>query len=99
MLKKQMSSITSADSSFSLVGSSLLDSQLVDAMDVDSNTQNNGSGSSSRALTKSDEDVKRGWDWRKGLDEGATGEDVIRILRLGLASEIAGHWLREGSVS
>lgn len=87
MLKKQMSSITSG-SSFSLVGSSLLDEQLVDAMDIDS-------GGSSKALTKSGEDgVKRGWDWRSGMDEGANGEDVLRILRLGLARDIAACWMK-----
>ena len=87
MLKKQMSSMTSG-SSFSLVGSSLLDSDLIDAMDT----------SGSNALTKSDEGPKRGWDWRRGMEEGATGEDVLRVLRLGLAREIARHWIMgEGS--
>ena len=89
MLKKQMSSFTSGgSSSFSLVGSSLLDSQLVDAMEVDSGS------SSSRALTKSKEVEKRGWDWRFGLDAEAKGEDILRILRMGLAKEIARHWMR-----
>jgi hypothetical protein len=27
----------------------------------------------------------RGWDWRVGLPEGTRGEDVLRMLRLGLA--------------
>ena len=52
--------------------------------------------SSSRALKKSEEDEKRGWDWRKGLAEKAKGEDVLRILRLGLAKDIARHWISEG---
>lgn len=57
----------------------------------------NGIGSS-RALVKSQEDDrKRGWDWRKGLAKDAKGEDVLRILRLGLAKEIARHWISEGS--
>ena len=90
MLKKQMSSITSG-SSFSLVGSSLLDDQLVDAMDVDS-------GESSKMLVRSGEEEgegkKKGWDWRKGMDEGANGEDVVRILRLGLARDVAACWMR-----
>ena len=52
--------------------------------------------SSSRALMKSEADKERGWDWRKGLAEGAKGEDVLRILRLGLAKDIARHWISEG---
>ena len=56
----------------------------------------NGIGNS-RALVKPEEDENRGWDWRKGLPEGATGEDVLRILRLGLAKGIARHWTNEGN--
>ena len=81
LLKKTMSSMSS---SFSLVGSSMLDSE-------SSNDIN-----SSRALMKSEEDGNRGWDWRKGLAAGAKGEDVLRILRLGLAKDIARHWISEG---
>lgn len=81
LLKKTMSSMSS---SFSLVGSSMLDSG-----------SSNGIGGSG-ALVKPEEDEKRGWDWRKGLPEGATDEDVLRILRLGLAKDIARHWLNEG---
>ena len=81
LLKKTMSSMSS---SFSLVGSSMLDSE-----------SSNGIGSS-RALIKSQEDKKRGWDWRKGLAESAEGADVLRILRLGLAKDIARHWISEG---
>lgn len=82
LLKKTMSSMSS---SFSLVGSSMLDSE-----------SSNGIGRS-RALVKPQEDKKRGWDWRKGLAEDAKGEDVLRMLRLGLAKDIAKHWIREGS--
>lgn len=55
----------------------------------------NGIGSS-RALVRSQADQKRGWDWRKGLAEDAKGMDVLRILRLGLANDIARHWISEG---
>ena len=55
----------------------------------------NGMGSSG-ALIKSQEDKRRGWDWRKGLGQSAKGEDVLRILRLGLAKDIARHWISEG---
>lgn len=56
----------------------------------------NGTGSSG-ALVKSQQDRKRGWDWRNGLAEEAKGEDVLRMLRLGLAKDIARHWISEGS--
>ena len=56
----------------------------------------NGTGSSG-ALVKPQQDRKRGWDWRDGLAEEAKGEDVLRMLRLGLAKDIARHWISEGS--
>ncbi|KAF2853384.1 hypothetical protein T440DRAFT_304146 [Plenodomus tracheiphilus IPT5] len=34
-------------------------------------------------------DVRRGWDWRKGFGQGKGGEDVLRVLRLGVAREVA----------
>lgn len=36
---------------------------------------------------------QRGWDWRLEVKEGSTGEDVLRVLRLGLAKEVARAWL------
>lgn len=56
----------------------------------------NGTGSSG-TLVKPQQDRKRGWDWRNGLAEEAKGEDVLRMLRLGLAKDIARHWISEGS--
>lgn len=31
----------------------------------------------------------RGWDWRGGLPEDARGEDVLRMLRVGLAGGLS----------
>lgn len=42
-----------------------------------------GSVGSSAVLVGADAD--RGWDWRAGLPESAKGEDILRMLRLGLA--------------
>lgn len=39
--------------------------------------------------------VRRGWDWRSGLQAGAGAADVLRVLRLGFSRELAGVWLRE----
>lgn len=80
MLRKSTSNISGA-SSFSMVGSSMLASQLKQSM------------SSSGVLVKGN--IKRGWDWRKGISAGTTGEDVLQILRLGLAKDLARAWLRE----
>lgn len=35
------------------------------------------------------EEVKRAWDWRKGFPKEATGSDVVRVLRMGIAREMA----------
>jgi hypothetical protein len=80
MLRKSTSNI-SGTSSFSLVGSSMLASQLKQSM------------GSSGVLVKGD--IKRGWDWRQGVSAGTTGDDVLRILRLGLAKDLAKAWVLE----
>jgi hypothetical protein len=36
---------------------------------------------------------KRGWDWRDDLPHNVDGETIIRILRLGLAKELARAWI------
>lgn len=80
MLRKSTSN-TSGTSSFSMVGSSMLASQLKQSM------------GSSGVLVKGN--VKRGWDWRHGISAGTSTEDVLRILRLGLAKDLAKAWLAE----
>lgn len=35
------------------------------------------------------DDVERGWDWRRGFPRGVSGKEVVRVLRLGVAREIA----------
>ena len=84
-LKKSVSSMT-ASSGFSMVGSSLLDSGTSVA-----------SGRSSAALGTAGE-VKRGWDWRKGLGKEARGEDILRILRLGLAKDMTRAWVEGNGI-
>ena len=80
MLRKSTSNV-SGTSSFSLVGSSMLASQLKQSM------------GSSGVMVKGN--IKRGWDWRRGISAGTTGEDLLRILRLGLAKDLARAWLAE----
>ena len=37
--------------------------------------------------------VSRSWDWRRGWQRDATGEDVLRVLRLNIAKELARGWM------
>lgn len=78
-LLKTMSSMASANS-FSLLGSSMSDSQ------------NGGDKRGGVAFAKHQSE-KRGWDWRKGFGRDAKGEDVLRILRQMLAKHIARYWI------
>lgn len=39
--------------------------------------------------------VKRGWDWRSGLDFSTSADNVLRILRLGLTKDLAKLWIVE----
>lgn len=80
MLKKSISNLT-ASTQFSMVGSSMLASR----ENIAPSTEGSG------VLVKGD--VKRGWDWRKGLSRNAGGEDVLRVLRLGVAQEMARAWV------
>jgi len=82
LLKKSISNLTSS-SGFSLVGSSMLEES-----EVSSNMGRRRRSSGGGVL-----DAKRGWDWRKGLKREAKGEDLLRILRLGLARDVARVWI------
>ncbi len=81
MLRKSTSNVSGTSSNFSLVGSSMLASQLKQSM------------GSSGVLVKGN--IKRGWDWRRGISATTTGDDLLRILRLGLAKDLAKAWLLE----
>lgn len=80
LLRKSTSNL-SGMSSFSMVGSSMLASQLKQSM------------GSSGVLVKGN--VKRGWDWRENLPFGMTADHLLRILRHGLAHKLADSWLAE----
>jgi hypothetical protein len=78
-LKKSVSSLTTA-SSFELTGSEMLNSGM------------GGSGVMIAEPGPGKDKVDRGWDWRAGMPRTAGMPDLLRILRLGLAREIAGAW-------
>ncbi|MCJ1313704.1 hypothetical protein MMC25_007383 [Agyrium rufum] len=84
MMKKSLSA-SGSGSSFELVGSELL--QMAD------NDVEMGDADGNVSAKKDLKSIKRGWDWRQGLKGDATGNDVIRILRLGLAKEVGKAWL------
>ncbi|KAL3427134.1 nuclear pore complex subunit Nup85 [Phlyctema vagabunda] len=80
MLRKSTSNL-SGSSSFSMIGSSMHASQLQRSI------------GSSGVLVKGN--IKRGWDWRHNVSASTTGDDVLRILRLALARDLAKAWLLE----
>jgi hypothetical protein len=85
LLRKSVSSLTTS-SGFSMVGSSMWKSQILDPQDGAG-----GSAESSGVLVK--KPVRRGWDWRRGLRKDDTAESLLRVLRLALAQEMARSWL------
>jgi hypothetical protein len=80
-LTKSTSNLTASQYSFQLIGST-------DFSSVDGGGQ---SIENSAYLIQDGyvDDQKRGWDWRKGCPKGAKGEEVVRLLRLGVARELA----------
>ncbi|KAF2820384.1 hypothetical protein CC86DRAFT_361072 [Ophiobolus disseminans] len=87
-LQKSTSNLTTASSQFSLIGS------------ADFGSADGQSAESSAVLVRGGhvDESKRGWDWRRGFPKGASGEDIIRVLRLGIAKEI-GRAFAEGEVT
>jgi hypothetical protein len=85
LLQKSTSNLTTASSQFSLIEFGSTDGQ---------------SAENSAVLVKGGgiNECQRGWDWRRGFNKGASGQDVIRVLRLGVAREIA-RAFAEGEVS
>lgn len=88
LLQKSTSNLTTASSQYSLIGSADFDSA------------DGQSTESSAVLVRGGhvDDSKRGWDWRRGFSKGTSAEDVIRVLRLGIAKEL-GRAFAEGDVT
>ncbi|KAF2751423.1 hypothetical protein M011DRAFT_416287 [Sporormia fimetaria CBS 119925] len=78
-LQKSTSNFTTASSQYSLIGSA--DFGSVEGQSIENSTVYIQGGQV--------DDSKRAWDWRKGFNKNATGSDVIRLLRLGIARETA----------
>ncbi|RAK77117.1 putative nuclear pore complex subunit Nup85 [Aspergillus fijiensis CBS 313.89] len=87
MLKKSVSALN-ASSTFSFIGSEMVGSART--------LSGSGSAGSSGVLVPRLNAEKgaaaphdRGWDWRAGLPDDVTGEDIMRVLRLGLARGVS----------
>lgn len=82
-------------SQFSLLGSSAFSSQELATSPVSSGSEMlvRKSGPSTRA--KGDGKATRGWDWRVGFARGTSGKDVLSVLKLALAKEVADGWQDE----
>lgn len=72
-----------------LSGSSMLASQLHRSV------AGGGPGNPAAGPLAPKGNMKRGWDWRSGLNSSTSAEDVLRILRLGLTKDLAKLWLVE----
>ncbi|KAI9719225.1 MAG: hypothetical protein M1812_003555 [Candelaria pacifica] len=92
MLKKSLSSMTSS-SGFSLIDMSGSGQSSFKESKGKSNGGGRSIGSSGVLVGAGGKEVKRGWDWRKGIGRQGNAEDVLRILRLGLAKELARLWI------
>ncbi|KAL8656429.1 MAG: hypothetical protein Q9226_002667 [Calogaya cf. arnoldii] len=91
MLKKSISNMTSSSSAFSLIESSMMDSETRESTGSEGVMVN--MVEKSNTVTAKGDEVRRGWDWRKRLSPDTTGADLLRMLRLGLAKDIARAWV------
>ncbi|KAL8850538.1 MAG: hypothetical protein Q9221_004495 [Calogaya cf. arnoldii] len=91
MLKKSISNMTSSSSAFSLIESSMMDSETRESTGSEGVMVN--MVEKSNAVTAKGDEVRRGWDWRKRLNPDTTGADLLGMLRLGLAKDIARAWV------
>lgn len=86
LLKKSVSA-TTASSNFSLIGSDMLESARTRSQSGSGSGLASAGSSGVLVPLPGDKDGahERGWDWRSGLNEETRGEDILRMLRLGLA--------------
>lgn len=83
LLKKSVSALSA--STFSILGSDILESNRTRSATGFGSDSAKDSGVLVPRSGDESTDSSRGWDWRVGLPEDTRGEDVLRMLRLGLA--------------
>ena len=95
MLKKSISNITSSSSAFSLIESSMMDSETRESTGSEGVMVNMVENAHGAAVAKRDDDDngRRGWDWRKRFSKDASGAELLRMMRLGLARDMAKAWV------
>lgn len=81
MMRKSTTAAGGTGGSFVLAGSQMLAGKLQRSI-------SGGGGGVKR-------DVRRGWDWRREVKAGTTGEEFLRRLRVGLTKDLARLWLEE----
>ncbi|KAG0153004.1 hypothetical protein PDIDSM_1963 [Penicillium digitatum] len=81
LLKKSVSNFSA--SSFAFIGNDMLESARTRSSSGSGPTSVGSSGVLVPA--PGDKVADRGWDWRAGLPETAKGEDILQMLRMGLA--------------
>jgi hypothetical protein len=87
ILKKSVSSGTNSNFSFSMMGSEMMARS---EEDVQSTGGKSVGGSGVLVASGKKMDIERGWDWRaKFKGREATGGDVLKTLRMGIARELS----------
>ncbi|KAL8873475.1 MAG: hypothetical protein Q9174_001067 [Haloplaca sp. 1 TL-2023] len=95
MFKKSISNVTTSSSAFSLVDS-MMESETRESTGSDGvmvRMVDKANGSIDNGDKVSSNKIKRGWDWRDGLDADTSAAGLLRRLRLGLAKDIARAWV------
>lgn len=91
MLKKSISNITSSSSAFSLIESEMVDAETRES--TGSEGVMVGMVEDAGRKVGKREEGRRGWDWRKGVRADASGVEMLKAMRLGLARDIARAWV------
>ncbi|KAL9007053.1 MAG: hypothetical protein Q9188_000176 [Gyalolechia gomerana] len=92
MLKTSISNTTASSSSaFSLIENSMMDSETRESTGSEGVTVDVVEFPGG-AVPRRD-DMRRGWDWRKGVSADASGAELLRMMRLGLARDMARAWV------
>ncbi|KAL8678322.1 MAG: hypothetical protein Q9186_005312 [Xanthomendoza sp. 1 TL-2023] len=93
MLRKSISNMTSSSSAFSLLESEMMEgtreSTGSEGVMVHMVENANATAKGERVVQQ------RGWDWREGIGRDVSGAELLGMLRVGLAKDIARAWVEE----
>lgn len=92
MLKTSISNTTASSSSaFSLIENSMMDSETRESTGSEGVMVDMVECPGGAVPRRND--IRRGWDWRKGVSADASGAELLRMMRLGLARDMARAWV------